>query len=140
MKNMLHDSSLTSKMNCTCFCIASDTHFVVSRQLSKMKKLYMLSSGDYFLSSEVLLRLELLHGDQWNIRHLSQIQPEVVKPLLLYWYEKMNMFRSIVYKFSLSFDKPIRFISCHLSHCNYGKQCNCKYQQMSPLNFQFSLK
>ncbi|NXE94241.1 RGS22 protein, partial [Menura novaehollandiae] len=55
------------------------------RQLSKMKKLYQLSSGDYFLSSEVLLRLELLRGDQWNIRHLKQIQPEVVKPLLLYW-------------------------------------------------------
>ncbi|XP_052643566.1 regulator of G-protein signaling 22 [Harpia harpyja] len=55
------------------------------RQLSKMKKLYLLSSGDYFLSSEVLLRLDLLHGDQWNIRHLRQIQPEVVKPLLLYW-------------------------------------------------------
>ncbi|NXA74214.1 RGS22 protein, partial [Thryothorus ludovicianus] len=54
------------------------------RQLSKMKKLYLLSSGDYFLSSEVLLRLELLHGDQWNIMHLRQIQPEVVKPLLLY--------------------------------------------------------
>ncbi|RLW13225.1 hypothetical protein DV515_00000436, partial [Chloebia gouldiae] len=50
-----------------------------------MKKLYLLSSGDYFLSSEVLLRLELLHGDQWNIMHLRQIQPEVVKPLLLYW-------------------------------------------------------
>lgn len=56
-----------------------------------MKKLYLLSSGDYFLSSEVLLRLDLLHGHQWNIRHLRQIQPEVVKPLLLYWYEKMNM-------------------------------------------------
>uniref|UniRef100_A0A8C5X002 Regulator of G protein signaling 22 n=1 Tax=Malurus cyaneus samueli TaxID=2593467 RepID=A0A8C5X002_9PASS len=55
------------------------------RQLTKMKKLYLLSSGDYFLSSEVLLRLELLHGDQWNIMHLRQIQPEVVKPLLLYW-------------------------------------------------------
>ncbi|NXY56105.1 RGS22 protein, partial [Callaeas wilsoni] len=55
------------------------------RQLSKMKKLYLLSSGDYFLSSEVLLRLELLRGDQWNIMHLRQIQPEVVKPLLLYW-------------------------------------------------------
>ncbi|NXM67996.1 RGS22 protein, partial [Serilophus lunatus] len=55
------------------------------RQLSKMKKLYLLSSGDYFLSSEVLLRLDLLHGDQWNIRHLRQVQPEVVKPLLLYW-------------------------------------------------------
>ncbi|NXK07641.1 RGS22 protein, partial [Herpetotheres cachinnans] len=55
------------------------------RQLSKMKKLYLLSSGDYFLSSEVLLRLDLLHGDQWNIRHLRLIQPEAVKPLLLYW-------------------------------------------------------
>ncbi|KAF4798072.1 regulator of G-protein signaling 22 [Turdus rufiventris] len=55
------------------------------RQISKMKKLYLLSSGDYFLSSEVLLRLELLHGDQWNIMHLRQIQPEVLKPLLLYW-------------------------------------------------------
>ncbi|NWU61949.1 RGS22 protein, partial [Pterocles burchelli] len=55
------------------------------RQLSKMKKLYLLSSGDYFLRSEVLLRLDLLHGDQWNIKHLRQIQPEVVKPLLLYW-------------------------------------------------------
>ncbi|NXD92604.1 RGS22 protein, partial [Chaetorhynchus papuensis] len=55
------------------------------RQLSKMKKLYLLSSGDYFLSPEVLLRLELLHGDQWNLMHLRRIQPEVVKPLLLYW-------------------------------------------------------
>ncbi|NXX77774.1 RGS22 protein, partial [Urocolius indicus] len=55
------------------------------RQLSKMKKLYLLSSGDYFLSLEVLLRLDLLHGDQWNARHLRQIQPEVAKPLLLYW-------------------------------------------------------
>ncbi|XP_019469714.1 regulator of G-protein signaling 22 isoform X2 [Meleagris gallopavo] len=55
------------------------------RQLDKMKKLYLLSSGDYFLTSEVLLRLDLLHGDQWNTRHLRQIQPEAVKPLLLYW-------------------------------------------------------
>ncbi|XP_053915959.1 regulator of G-protein signaling 22 isoform X7 [Cuculus canorus] len=55
------------------------------RQLSKMKKLYLLSSGDYFLSSEVLLRLGLLHGDRWNTDHLRRIQPEVVKPLLLYW-------------------------------------------------------
>ncbi|XP_021242352.1 regulator of G-protein signaling 22 isoform X2 [Numida meleagris] len=55
------------------------------RQLDKMKKLYLLSSGDYFLTSEVLLRLDLLRGDQWNTRHLRQIQPEVVKPLLLYW-------------------------------------------------------
>ncbi|NXL85605.1 RGS22 protein, partial [Alectura lathami] len=55
------------------------------RQLDKMKKLYLLSSGDYFLSSEVLLRLDLQRGDQWNIRHLRWIQPEVVKPLLLYW-------------------------------------------------------
>ncbi|XP_074841537.1 regulator of G-protein signaling 22 [Carettochelys insculpta] len=55
------------------------------RQLDKMKKLYLESSGDYFLNSEVLLKLDLLLGDQWNTRHLKWIQPEVVKPLLLYW-------------------------------------------------------
>ncbi|NWJ01778.1 RGS22 protein, partial [Crypturellus undulatus] len=55
------------------------------RQLDKMKKLYLLSGGDYWLSSEVLLRLDLLRGDQWNTTHLRKIQPEVVKPLLLYW-------------------------------------------------------
>ncbi|NXJ13629.1 RGS22 protein, partial [Odontophorus gujanensis] len=55
------------------------------RHIDKMKKLYLLSSGDYFLTSEVLLRLDLLRGDQWNMTHLRQIQPEVVKPLLLYW-------------------------------------------------------
>ncbi|XP_019406774.1 PREDICTED: regulator of G-protein signaling 22 isoform X5 [Crocodylus porosus] len=55
------------------------------RQLDKMKKIYLVSSGDYFLNSQVLLRLDLLHGDQWNVRHLRGIQPEVVKPLLLYW-------------------------------------------------------
>ncbi|NXR05986.1 RGS22 protein, partial [Semnornis frantzii] len=55
------------------------------RQLSKMRTLYLLSSGDYCLSSEVLLRLGLLHGHQWNMKHLRWIQPEVVKPLLLYW-------------------------------------------------------
>ncbi|NXX20908.1 RGS22 protein, partial [Podargus strigoides] len=64
------------------------------RQLGKMKKLYLLSSGDYFLSSEVLLRLDLLHGHQWNIKHLRQIQPEVVKPLLLYWGPKFCVTRS----------------------------------------------
>ncbi|XP_064363738.1 regulator of G-protein signaling 22 [Dromaius novaehollandiae] len=55
------------------------------RQLDKMKKLYLLSGGDYCLGSEVLHRFDLLRGDQWNIRHLRQIQPEVVKPLLIYW-------------------------------------------------------
>ncbi|NXT01074.1 RGS22 protein, partial [Jacana jacana] len=55
------------------------------RQLTKMRKLYLMGSGDYFLGSEVLLRLQLLHGHQWNIRHLRRIQPEVLKPLLLYW-------------------------------------------------------
>ncbi|NXG62940.1 RGS22 protein, partial [Hemiprocne comata] len=64
------------------------------RQLSKMKKLYLLSSGDYFLSSEVLLRLDLQNGDQWNTKHLRRIQPEVVKPLLLYWGPRFCVTRS----------------------------------------------
>ncbi|NWX44577.1 RGS22 protein, partial [Steatornis caripensis] len=64
------------------------------RQLSKMKKLYLLSGGEYFLSSEVLLRLDLLHVDQWNIKHLRWIQPEAVKPLLLYWGPRFRVTRS----------------------------------------------
>ncbi|NXP11918.1 RGS22 protein, partial [Thinocorus orbignyianus] len=65
------------------------------RQLTKMRKLYLLSSGDYFLGSEVLLRLHLLHGHQWNTRHLRRIQPEVLKPLLLYWGPRFCVTHSI---------------------------------------------
>ncbi|XP_062836210.1 regulator of G-protein signaling 22 isoform X2 [Anolis carolinensis] len=55
------------------------------RQLERMKKIYLASSGDYFLTSEVLQKLNLEDGDQWNLHNLRHIQPEVVKPLLLYW-------------------------------------------------------
>lgn len=55
------------------------------RQLDRMKKIYLMSNGDYFLTSEVLLKLHLLDGDQWNMHNLRRIQSEVVKPLLLYW-------------------------------------------------------
>nr|XP_060628737.1 regulator of G-protein signaling 22 [Anolis sagrei ordinatus] len=55
------------------------------RQLERMKKIYLVSSGDYFLTSEVLQKLNLEDGDQWNVHNLRHIQPEVVKPLLLYW-------------------------------------------------------
>ncbi|XP_053106515.1 regulator of G-protein signaling 22 isoform X2 [Hemicordylus capensis] len=55
------------------------------RQLDRMKKIYLVSNGDYFLTSEVLLKLDLTDGGQWNIDNLKRIQPEVVKPLLLYW-------------------------------------------------------
>ncbi|KAM6214249.1 regulator of G-protein signaling 22 [Rhynchocyon petersi] len=55
------------------------------RHLDKMKKCYLVSSGDCYLSLEVLSKLKLLDGAQWNAEHLKNIQSEVVKPLLLYW-------------------------------------------------------
>ncbi|XP_006859313.1 PREDICTED: regulator of G-protein signaling 22 [Chrysochloris asiatica] len=55
------------------------------RHLEKMKKCYLVSNGDYYLSSEILSKLKLFSGSQWNEEHLISIQSEVVKPLLLYW-------------------------------------------------------
>ncbi|XP_070604214.1 regulator of G-protein signaling 22 isoform X2 [Erythrolamprus reginae] len=55
------------------------------RQLDRMKKLYLSSNGDYYLTFEVLFKLNLVDGDQWNVHNLKGIQSEVVKPLLLYW-------------------------------------------------------
>ncbi|XP_058031708.1 regulator of G-protein signaling 22 [Ahaetulla prasina] len=55
------------------------------RQLDRMKKLYLASNGDYYLTFEVLFKLNLVDGDQWNVYNLKGIQSEVVKPLLLYW-------------------------------------------------------
>ncbi|XP_054841736.1 regulator of G-protein signaling 22 [Eublepharis macularius] len=55
------------------------------RQLDRMKKIYFVSNGDYYLTSEVLFKLNLLDGDNWHMHHLRHIQSDVVKPLLLYW-------------------------------------------------------
>uniref|UniRef100_A0A2K5XNY1 Regulator of G-protein signaling 22 n=1 Tax=Mandrillus leucophaeus TaxID=9568 RepID=A0A2K5XNY1_MANLE len=55
------------------------------RHLEKMKKCYLVSNGDYYLSAEILSKFKLLDGSQWNEEHLRNIQPEVLKPLLLYW-------------------------------------------------------
>ncbi|XP_073925025.1 regulator of G-protein signaling 22 isoform X4 [Castor canadensis] len=55
------------------------------RHLEKMKKSYLVSSGDCYLSAEILSKLKLLDGTQWTKEHLKNIQVEVVKPLLLYW-------------------------------------------------------
>ncbi|KAM7236434.1 hypothetical protein CapIbe_012106 [Capra ibex] len=55
------------------------------RHIEKMKKCFLVSSGDYYLSAEVLSKFKLLDGSQWNEEHLKEIQTEVVKPLLLYW-------------------------------------------------------
>ncbi|XP_054984195.1 regulator of G-protein signaling 22 [Sorex araneus] len=55
------------------------------RHLEKMKKLYLVSSGDRYLSMEILTKFKLLDGSQWNEEHLTDIQVEVVKALLLYW-------------------------------------------------------
>ncbi|XP_023555724.1 regulator of G-protein signaling 22 isoform X1 [Octodon degus] len=55
------------------------------RHLEKMKKCYLVSSGECYLSAEVLSKLNLLDGSQWTEEHLKIIQSEVIKPLLLYW-------------------------------------------------------
>nr|KAF6426790.1 regulator of G protein signaling 22 [Molossus molossus] len=55
------------------------------RHLERMKKCYLVSSGDHYLSTEILTKFKLLDGSQWNKEHLKNIQPEVMKPLLLYW-------------------------------------------------------
>uniref|UniRef100_A0A8C2MZ22 Regulator of G-protein signalling 22 n=1 Tax=Cricetulus griseus TaxID=10029 RepID=A0A8C2MZ22_CRIGR len=55
------------------------------RHLEKMKKCYLLSSGELYLSTEILSKFKLLHGSLWTEEHLKKIQIEVLKPLLLYW-------------------------------------------------------
>lgn len=64
------------------FCVYVFLH---SRQIDRMKKIYFVSSGDHYLTSEVLFKLNLLDSDQWHTRNLRHIQSEVLKPLLLYW-------------------------------------------------------
>lgn len=55
------------------------------RHLEKMKRCYLVSGGEYYLSAEILSKFKLLDGSQWTEEHLKNIQSEVVKPLLLYW-------------------------------------------------------
>ncbi|XP_012617473.2 regulator of G-protein signaling 22 [Microcebus murinus] len=57
----------------------------LQRHLEKMKRCYLASSGEYYLSAEILTKFKLLDGSQWTEEHLKNIQTEVVKPLLLYW-------------------------------------------------------
>ncbi|KAG8133832.1 hypothetical protein E2320_011575, partial [Naja naja] len=44
------------------------------RQLDRMKKLYLASNGDYYLTFEVLFKLNLVDADQWNVYNLQGIQ------------------------------------------------------------------
>ncbi|XP_063525484.1 regulator of G-protein signaling 22 isoform X12 [Pongo pygmaeus] len=60
------------------------------RHLEKMKKCYLVSNGDYYLSAEILSKFKLLDGSQWNEEHLRNIQSEVLKPLLLYWWRRLT--------------------------------------------------
>ncbi|XP_029447649.1 regulator of G-protein signaling 22 isoform X2 [Rhinatrema bivittatum] len=55
------------------------------RHLIKMRKLYLVASEDHSIHAEILLKLGLRDGNQWNTNHLYHIQAQVVKPLLLYW-------------------------------------------------------
>uniref|UniRef100_A0A2I2Z3C9 Regulator of G protein signaling 22 n=1 Tax=Gorilla gorilla gorilla TaxID=9595 RepID=A0A2I2Z3C9_GORGO len=50
------------------------------RHLEKMKKCYLVSNGDYYLSAEILSKFKLLDGSQWNEEHLRNIQSEAEFP------------------------------------------------------------
>uniref|UniRef100_A0A2K5EZT5 Regulator of G-protein signaling 22 n=1 Tax=Aotus nancymaae TaxID=37293 RepID=A0A2K5EZT5_AOTNA len=49
------------------------------RHLERMKKCYLVSNGDYYLSTEILSKFKLLDGSQWNEEHLRNIQSEGTK-------------------------------------------------------------
>ncbi|XP_074124366.1 regulator of G-protein signaling 22 isoform X2 [Sminthopsis crassicaudata] len=55
------------------------------RHLEKMRKCYLVSTGECYLTPEVLIKLNLIDGSFWNEPHLRCIQADVVKPLLQYW-------------------------------------------------------
>ncbi|XP_055142860.1 regulator of G-protein signaling 22 isoform X1 [Symphalangus syndactylus] len=70
------------------------------RHLEKMKKCYLVSNGDYYLSAEILSKFKLLDGSQWNEEHLRSIQSEVLKPLLLYWAPRFCVTHSASTKYA----------------------------------------
>ncbi|KAM9308443.1 regulator of G-protein signaling 22 [Gastrophryne carolinensis] len=53
--------------------------------LNKMKKMYLVATGDHYLQAEMLMHLDLLDMNQWNESNLHCVQGEIVKRLLLYW-------------------------------------------------------
>ncbi|XP_016868800.1 regulator of G-protein signaling 22 isoform X9 [Homo sapiens] len=65
-----------------------------------MKKCYLVSNGDYYLSAEILSKFKLLDGSQWNEEHLRNIQSEVLKPLLLYWAPRFCVTHSASTKYA----------------------------------------
>lgn len=77
----LSDNLILMLNPCMCLC----EYVFYFRHLEKMKKCYLVSSGDYYLSAEVLSKFKLSDGAQWTGEHLKNIQCEVLKPLLLYW-------------------------------------------------------
>ncbi|XP_010329172.1 regulator of G-protein signaling 22 isoform X5 [Saimiri boliviensis] len=70
------------------------------RHLEKMKKCYLVSNGEYYLSTEILSKFKLLDGSQWNEEHLRNIQSEVLKPLLLYWAPRFCVTHSASTKYA----------------------------------------
>ncbi|XP_043921874.1 regulator of G-protein signaling 22 [Protopterus annectens] len=55
------------------------------RHLRIMKTTYLVSSGVHFLNTEILSRLGVSDAALWTEEWLCLIQPDVLKPLLLYW-------------------------------------------------------
>ncbi|KAM3929156.1 regulator of G-protein signaling 22 [Leptodactylus fuscus] len=64
--------------------------------LNKMKKLYLVVTGDQYLQAEILARLTLLDTNQWHENHLQKVQAEIAKALLLYWGPRFSLSSSVM--------------------------------------------
>ncbi|XP_072425693.1 regulator of G-protein signaling 22-like [Chiloscyllium punctatum] len=53
--------------------------------LNKIRNRYLFNGGEYCMNEEARAKLGLSSVSQWTVENLSQVQSDVVSPLLLYW-------------------------------------------------------
>ncbi|XP_048384371.2 regulator of G-protein signaling 22 [Stegostoma tigrinum] len=53
--------------------------------LNKIRNRYLFNGGEYCMNVETRAKLGLSFVSQWTVENLSQVQSDVVSPLLLYW-------------------------------------------------------
>uniref|UniRef100_A0A4W3GWG4 RGS domain-containing protein n=1 Tax=Callorhinchus milii TaxID=7868 RepID=A0A4W3GWG4_CALMI len=54
-------------------------------QIKKLRNRYLFNGGEYCMNAETLSRLGLSYASLWTEENLSDAQPDIVEPLLLYW-------------------------------------------------------
>lgn len=62
------------------------------RHLVQMKEQYLLSTGPYTLSVELLSRLGITSTLCWREDKLHLVQAQITKSLLLYWLEPKSCY------------------------------------------------